>query len=142
VQSGGVASATTVASGGTLTVSAGGVGSGGTIASGGFDILLSGGRENAIVVVSGGVLELAGPIHSGAHIVPPGMVTSAEVISGVTLLSGAILQALPQSRVAVLAQSIAAHAPAVGAGHASPSPGEARSSLIESQIGFATSARG
>jgi autotransporter passenger strand-loop-strand repeat protein len=142
VRAHGVASATTVTAGGMMTVSSGAVAAGGTIGSGGIDVLIKGGKESAITVSSGGILELATPIHSGSHILPPGVVTSTEVVSGVTLLSGAILQALPVGGVAALAQAMAAHAPAEQGHLATPSHAEARPPLLDTPIGFSTSARG
>jgi autotransporter passenger strand-loop-strand repeat protein len=135
----GVASATTVYGGSVLVVTSGGDASGGVILGGGLDILLKGGKEGAITVSSGGALELATPIHSGPHIVPPGMVTATEVISGVTLLSGALLEALPASPVAAFAQAIAAHAPAGPAPLAAPDGRDARAPLSGPLVAFATS---
>ncbi len=132
----GIASATLVETGGALVVSSGAAASGGTVASGGLDTLWIGGKEKAITVSAGGVLE-------ANFRMPPGHkveVSATETISGVTLLSGAFIEALPTGDVAGLAQAIAAHAPAVAAAsREAPDSRDTRSPLAGALVAFATS---
>ena len=92
VLSGGATSSATISSGGELIVYSRGTVSGGSVLSGGTVFLSSGAAANGLVITSGGVESFAMNLKSGTTFVDPGVETISTTLSGVTLLSGAILK--------------------------------------------------